>query len=332
MRIIVIGAVKSTLKTLEGLVKHHANLVGVLCLDPTVSKNVSGYSAPNLMNFCKANKIPFSLFTHINSEKSCDTIRSWAPDVIFAVGFSQIIDSDLLSIPSIGLVGFHPTRLPEGRGRAPLAWITYQKSGGAATFFQIKDGVDDGPIFVQENFDILPEDHAGDVENKLMIAIDRALDQWLPKLFSGEWHPALQNEGRSRYFGIRKPLDGLIEWHEPFDKILGKIRAASRPHPGAFTFTEDRKIILWRARRSNDLNFRGIPGRVLMICPERGVLVQAGEGLLWLTEIQDAEKPNQKVQLRVGQLLGYVSQYEIFKLKKEVEELKTIIRKISSQS
>ena len=86
-----------------------------------------------------------------------------------------------MAIPRLGSVGFHPTFLPAGRGRAPLAWLTLDTGPGAASFFLIDDGIDSGPIFVQEPFEVTPQDYAGDVGTKLLDATTRALDRWLPE-------------------------------------------------------------------------------------------------------------------------------------------------------
>lgn len=46
------------------------------------------------------------------------------------------------------------------------------------------------------------------------------------------------------------------------------------------------------------------------------MLVQAGDGLLWLMTIEDVEHPKVPVRIRVGQRLGYGAQDEIYKLKR----------------
>ena len=49
----------------------------------------------------------------------------------------------MLSIANKVNIGFHPTALPRGRGRAALAWLILKRENGAATFFELRDGVDD---------------------------------------------------------------------------------------------------------------------------------------------------------------------------------------------
>lgn len=327
-RIVVIGATVSTLTILKGLIRNNSNVVGVLSLDESAARNVSGFSTPELSVFCDTAGIFFSRFVNINRPETIAMIRQMTPDLIFAVGFSQLIGKELLSIPTHGTVGFHPTALPAGRGRAPLAWLTYDGVEGAATFFAMEQGVDDGPILHQEPFSIDPDDHAENVMAKILDAANRALDNWIPALNRGEWNPVPQNELAASYTGIRRPEDGLINWDEPCSLTYARIRAASRPHPGAYSYIGGHKIIIWHARRATNLAWRGVPGRVLLVCPERGALVQAGEGLLWLQELEYEAATQTPVILKVGQRLGYVVEDEIFNLHNELELLRQELKKL----
>jgi methionyl-tRNA formyltransferase len=325
-RIVVIGATQSTMRIVKGLVRNNANLVCVFSLDHSVSANVSGFATTEIDSFCRVNRIPFQTFNQVNDSLIVSEIRDQAPDVIFAVGFSQLVGEELLSLSTQATIGFHPTCLPSGRGRAPLAWLTFHGIGGAATFFLMGKGVDDGSIIVQEPFEVNPDDHAGDVEKKIMDAIDRALDRWIPDLVKGEFYAKPQNDSLASYTGVRRPEDGLIDWTEPCQITYSRIRAASFPHPGAYTYAENRKIIILRAKVATGMPWCGIPGRILTKCKDRGVLVQAGDGLLWLMDIEDVEHPKAPVRLRVGQRLGYAAQDEIYILKREIEFLKRTIR------
>ena len=186
------------------------------------------------------------------------------------------------------------------------------------------EGADDGPILVQEPFQVAPDDHAEEVAAKGHDAIDRALDRWLPRLRKGEWNPIQQSELEASYTGIRYPGDGLIQWQAPVDHSYGLIRAASHPHPGAYTYLKDRKLIIWRAEKETEARWRGVPGRVLQLSP-RGALVQAGEGQLWLRELEYPDAPGEAPALRVGVKLGYSPEDEIHKLKHTLADLQAAL-------
>ncbi len=322
-KIVLVGSVFSTKRVFEGLLRHKMNLVGVLGLAPEVSKKVSGYV--NMQEIVKDFGLPYKSFININDPETIAFIRGLKPDLLFVIGLSQIVKDSLLSVPSIGCVGFHPTLLPYGRGRAPIAWLILQNSPGAATFFLMDRGVDSGPILVQEPFFISSKDYVLDVVKKIEIAIDRALDRWLPMLKNGILNLSHQNEKLATYYGVRKPKDGNINWEWPAEKIYDLIRATSYPYPGAYTYVKEYKLIIWKSKVEKDPKYLGVPGRILAV-DDGKYLVQTGKGALWLedVEIYPQDKKLEEL-LKVGVKLGIDCSDEIRRIKKKVRKLEQIL-------
>jgi methionyl-tRNA formyltransferase len=329
MRIVVAGATVSTHQTLEALIRHGADVVGVLQLRGESSHTVTAFSP--LDELAESHGIACATFRNINDSEIVEQVRQWQPDLMFVVGLSQLVHGEMMSIPARGCVGFHPTFLPAGRGRAPLAWLTLDAQPGAATFFLIDEGVDSGPIFVQETFEVTPDDYASDVGQKLISATERALDRWLPELLTGVWNPRPQDEVLATYNGRRIFDDGLLDWNRSSDEIHALIRAASTPHPGAYTWYQGRKLIVWRAELEKHLPWRGAVGRVLHTEIDRGALIQTGDGLLWLTQVQfaeDTESRAAETALKVGVKLGFVVQDEVAALRARVADLEARLSKL----
>lgn len=315
MRVLLIGAVESTERTLLKLIEHKLNLVGVMGYQPKDIDRVSGYV--DLSSIANSNSIPFLSFRNINDHY--EDVVNFEPDIIFVVGLSQLISEKIISLPQYGCVGFHPTHLPSGRGRAPIAWLVLEQQSGAANFFRIGDGVDDGPIYVQQPFQISEQDDAGSVCEKLFEAMDIALDHWLPKLSSGDLSCVKQNDSKATWFARRTPEDGVLDWQKSADDSVRLIRASSRPHPGAFTFCSDSRIIVWQAHSCNELAIKGVIGRIVLIEDPNSFVVQCGTGLLRVTEYSVAD--NQIWQPKVGLKLGYDAEAEIFQLRKRLNDL-----------
>lgn len=325
LRIVLAGSVGSSRLTLQALLRHQANVVGVLELVPDDPWAISGFV--RLKDVAVEANVPCVGFQSINTPEIVAQVRAWQPDLLFVVGLSQIVKAELLSVPKLACVGFHPTMLPRGRGRAPVAWLVLDATPGAANFFVMDEGADSGPILVQEPFDVLADDDAASVTTKLEQAIDRALDRWLPKLLAGEWNPQPQDESLATYHGKRAPEDGWIDWSKPAGEIHALIRAAGRPHPGAYTYLKDRKLLIWRAELDTTTPFRGVIGRVLLNDARRGSLVQTGNGLLWLNEVAAAD--GGLLKLGVGQRLGYVVEDEVARLKERVAVLEAVIANVA---
>ncbi len=326
MRIVIAGAVSSTLTTLKKLVEHQMDIVGVLGYEPASLKNVSAYT--RLKPVALENELDYKPFVKINDESIVAQVKSWKPDLLFVVGLSQLIGDELINSATHGVVGFHPTSLPRGRGRAPIAWAILNEKQAGANFFLIDDGVDSGPILAQQLFDIEDDDYAEDFELKMIDAINKALDNWLPQLKKGVVNAIPQNDEHASYYGRRAPNDGCINWHLSATEIYKLIRASSRPHPGAFTFKENIRVLVWKARPEKTRNITGVIGRVLEVNEKGEALVQAGEGLLWLTEYElyDFDENQLDQNLKVGQKLGYHIDLELFKLKKEIKQLKNKLK------
>ena len=141
MKIAVIGGVRSTDIVIQKLIQHGFRDVYVFGYEPDNTDLVSGWV--DLASSAKRAGYAYMPFKKV--VECAEQLSNYLPDTVFAVGLSQIIPEDMMSIPANGFIGFHPTKLPLGRGRAPLAWLILDSNDGAATFFEIQNGIDDGP-------------------------------------------------------------------------------------------------------------------------------------------------------------------------------------------
>lgn len=320
LKVILAGGVRSSLVALSKLHEHGFEIAGVFGFEPNEPTLVSGYVS--MEPFCREHGIPYFPFKNINSSKVQKTIETIQPDLFFVVGLSQLVASHIMTIPRLGCVGFHPTKLPRGRGRAPIAWLIIEESEGAANFFLMGEGADDGPIFVQKPFSVTENDDATSIEEKILSSIETALDIWLPDLKKGLWNPIEQNHNLATYFGKRGPDDGWIDWSSTAPEINRIIRASTTPHPGAYTFLANRKLTVFKSRVEASLPIKGVVGSVLIV-KDSEVLVQCGDGLVWISGI--IAEDGTSVLLRVGQRLGYYAELELHQLKSEISKIKKLI-------
>lgn len=321
-RIVLAGSVSFSRTTLVRLLAGGVDVVGVLGLSETHSKGVSDYA--RLDDVAARAAVEYVDFVSINDDAVVDAVERWKPDVLFVVGLSQLVRNKVMNIPRLGCVGFHPTRLPEGRGRAPVAWLTWLGIGGAATFFQIEDGIDSGPVFVQEPFAVEEGQYSGDVVREVNSAIERALDRWLPSLVAAEWNPTPQDDAKATYFGKRAAEDGLIDWSTSASDIARLVRTASRPYPGAYTYYKGEKAIIWRASEYTG-PYVGVRGRVLTSEGDGSFIVQTGDGLLRVEEMECVASPV------VGAKLGFSPEDEILRMRTRLAELERQVGALTKQ-
>ena len=322
-RVVLIGGVESTAVTLEELLAAKVQVAGVAGLAQPVRTIVSGYA--DLSATARTAGIPFLSFQNVREASVAAHVRQWAPTHLFVVGLSQLVDDELLRIPPGGAIGFHPTALPKGRGRAPLAWLTGDGAGGAATFFMLDAGVDSGPIVAQEPFEIPRGAHAAEVAEAMYAAMRTALRRMLPELARARELGVAQDERQATYFGRRAPEDGWIDWEADAASIERLVRMSSRPHPGAFTYLNESKLTIWRAKESGRADHRGVVGRVLAM-DGGGFLVQTGSGLIEVLEWEcDGGRP---ADLRVGTRLGLPLESEVVALRRRVAALEQALQQL----
>jgi methionyl-tRNA formyltransferase len=312
MKCAVVGGVQSTAVLIKALHHHGFGDVRVYGFEPPSTKLVSGWTNLKII----AERCSFG-YRNFHKVTECqEDLENYKPDVLFVVGLSQIIPEKMLKIAKLINVGFHPTALPKGRGRAAIAWLILNESNGAATFFEIQKGVDDGDVLVQEPYEVSSTDYAYDVENKILNAEKLALDNWLPKLKTNQFIKFKQDESAASWYGKRSPEDGWIDWSQDTSFILKSIRANSKPHPGAYTFYNDCKIVVWKAMR-HERNETGVIGRILNVFDDQSFIVQSSDGIIMVSSwySDSGWKP------RIGMKLGFYLELENFRLRHELRVL-----------
>ena len=94
----------------------------------------------------KIQRIPFYFVSSFNEIATIRFLRELNPELLINYGAPEILRDELLSIPSRGVIGVHPGRLPNYRGCSAVEWSIYNREPVAASCFFLDQGVDTGPI------------------------------------------------------------------------------------------------------------------------------------------------------------------------------------------
>ena len=235
----------------------------------------------------------------VNSPDTIAAIREVDPDLIFVVGWSQLVMDEFIGLPRHGVFGMHPTLLPRHRGRAAIPWAILSglaKTG--VTLFEIADGTaDSGAIVGQVEVPIEHDETATTLYEKVTAAHLQLVRELVPKLLDGSAERMPQDTRRASSWPKRTPADGIIDWETRAPYLHDWVRAQTRPYPGAFTYLGDDKLVVWRARPV-ELDQDAPAGTVVALEGEQAV-VACGEGGLVLEEVEGAAGP-----LPVGARLG----------------------------
>jgi methionyl-tRNA formyltransferase len=235
----------------------------------------------------------------VNSPETIAAVRETDPDLIFVVGWSQLVLDEFIGIPRYGVFGVHPTLLPRHRGRAAIPWAILSglaKTG--VTLFEIADGTaDSGPILGQVEIPVEPRETATTLYQKVTEAHIELVREVVPRLLDGTAERLPQDTRRASAWPRRSPADGIIDWETRAPYLYDWVRAQTRPYPGAFTFLGDERLVVWRARPV-ELE-EGAPAGTVVARDGQDAVVACGEGGLVLEEVEGASEP-----LPVGARLG----------------------------
>jgi methionyl-tRNA formyltransferase len=275
LRFVLIGAVGSTLIALETMVEIGVPPICLFTLDAAKSKRHSDFV--DLKPIAKRYNVPVKEIVNINAPDTLNAIANLNPDYIFVIGWSQICSKEFLSIPKKGVIGYHPSLLPENRGRGVIPWtILQRKKETGSTLFWIDEGLDSGDILAQESFKISLDETATTLYRKHEDCLKKLLVGSIPKILDGTAPRIPQDHSRATYCSKRIPDDGYIDWNLPAESIWTLIRAVTHPYPGAFTFYKEKKVILWEADYIGEAPYFGLPGQIQNVSKE-GALVQCGD-------------------------------------------------------
>jgi methionyl-tRNA formyltransferase len=235
----------------------------------------------------------------VNSPATVEAVRGVDPDLIFIVGWSQLVMDEFIGLGRQGVFGMHPTLLPKHRGRAAIPWaILSGLAVTGVTLFEIVDGTaDSGPIVGQIEVPLAPDETATTLYDKVTAAHVDLVRRCVPPLLDGKAPRIEQDTRRASAWPKRTPADGVIDWETRAPYLHDWVRAQTRPYPGAFTFHGEDRLVVWRARPV-ELEAEAPAGTVVAVDGEAAV-VACGEGGLVLEEVEGATSP-----LPVGAVLG----------------------------
>lgn len=174
-------------------------------------------------------------------------LRKLKPDFLVMCGWRQLLPESVLSIPPGGVIGFHPTLLPKGRGPAPI--INSILSGvreSGVTMFYVSPGLDDGDIIGQEPFTIEEHDTAGAVYYRATEGAKVLVRKYLPLLAHGTAPRVPQDAKEATYFPKRTLKDNELLPTDSKEMMLRKVRALSKPYLGAYIKIGGKKIVVWQ--------------------------------------------------------------------------------------
>lgn len=258
-------------------------------------------------------------------------LRQFDADVFVVVAYGQILSQEILDIPSEACINVHGSILPKYRGAAPIQWCLFNgESQTGITTMLMDAGMDTGAMLMKATTPIDLLDNAYDLGNKLASIGADLLVETLLKLQKKEIQAIKQNDSEATYAPLIKKEDYQLDWSRSAWQLHNQIRGF---YPNCNTIFREQQLKITATIPFNS-NFDGEvpyefqeiqdkipdlpevlpkPGEVFTIIKGKGALVQTGEGLLLLQQVQLPGKRPQSgwdfvngSRLRTGEILGVI--------------------------
>lgn len=197
------------------------------------------------------------------------------PDLFVVWHYSMLLPPEVLAVPRLGSVNVHGGLLPDYRGGHVLQWaILNGERETGVTLHMLDSGIDTGPVIATTRVPIEDGDDAATVSAKLRPAGLELLRENWDAIVSGAAAAEPQPPG-GRYWPLRIPADGRIDWRDPPERIRNLVRALVAPWPGAFVELPAGRLVVDRGEVEPS-GQGAAPGTVLAVESKR--LVVAAEG------------------------------------------------------
>lgn len=283
IKILFIGCVQSSKILLESLI---ADLSEEIELIAVITKKRSDFNSDfcDLAHICVENSIEFIYADNINEEDLVQYIKDKKPDLIYCFGWSQLLSSEIIDIPNIGCVGFHPTKLPHNRGRNPIVWtLALGLEETASTFFFLEKDADNGDIISQEKIKVSLLDDASSLYNKILNVAKKQIVYLTKQFIENKIVRIKQQESEANIWRKRSAKDGEIDWRMSSLSIYNLVRALTKPYIGAHFTYNSKEYKVWAAELVDNIeyDYRNLEfGKVISVGINNSFIIRTGDGVI----------------------------------------------------
>jgi methionyl-tRNA formyltransferase len=258
MRIAIVGQKEFGKAALEAFVKRGHIVAGVFC-----APEKPGEAPDTLRLAAEQLDIPVHALPSLRVEEARQALQALDVDLAVLAYVLQFVPQDFATIPRHGTIQFHPSLLPRYRGPSSINWpIILGDTRTGLTIFRPVDGLDEGPIILQKETPIGPDETVGKVYFGRLFPLGvEALLEAADLVASGRAQPTTQDESCASYEGWCRDPEARINWHTHVDHTYNLIRGCD-PAPGAWTVFNHKRLQLYDARKHPARTFSQVKGRI----------------------------------------------------------------------
>jgi methionyl-tRNA formyltransferase len=307
VRIVIIGQQDFGKAVLEAFTARGDQVAAVFC-----APEKEGAKPDVLKTAAQERGIRVHQFASLKSPEARDAMAQVDADIGLMAYVLQFAPQDFVNIPRHGTIQYHPSLLPKYRGPSSINWpIIRGDSNTGLSIFRPTDGLDEGPVMLQKETPIGPDDTLASVYfDRLFPMGVQAMLEAADLVVAGRHRETVQDESRASYEGWCRSAEARINWASHVDFTYNLIRGCN-PAPGAWTTYNGKKIQIFDASKHLTRRFSAVKGKVgeiVELGPESvHITCQGGRIEVFKAKAEDTKKlPAPELALALGLQAGTV--------------------------
>ncbi len=303
-RIVFMGTPDFSVPALDSLIRNNYDAIAVVTQPDRPSGRGRQVVFSPVKDMAVKNNIRILQPEKVNTNVFYDLLRSLKPDIFIVIAFGHILKKELFDIPEYGSFNIHASLLPKYRGAAPIHHtILNDDPDTGLTLIRMDEGMDTGPVVMQEELAVLEDETFGSLYERLSQKSRDLVVKFLRGAAGIKVDEQPQDDSKASY--APKPDQGSspVNWSESARNISCLVRALD-PRPGAWTLLNGERMKLFSSRVFDHEYSSGCPGRVHLE-PKGMFLVETGRGIV---EIREVQLPGKKRIPAADFLNGYLVQ------------------------
>ena len=305
MKIALIGQAPFGARVLQSLLERGEQIIAVYA-----TPEAAGAKLDPLHELAQEQNIPVFQPGRMRDSGVYQTYANLAPDLGVMAFVTDIVPVSVLNCPRLGTIQYHPSLLPRHRGGSAINWAVIQgETRTGLTIFWPDGGIDTGPILLQKEVDISPDDTVGSLyfDKLFPLGID-ALTEAVDLVQQGNAPRTPQDESAATYEGLCGEEHAIIDWSAEASRVYNLIRGTN-PQPGATTSFRGRKLQVFDSAllAGDDAH---TPGEIIE-SDQTGITVASQGGCILIKRLRPEGMPKTgasdyaaSVDLKVGERLG----------------------------
>ena len=258
MRIAIIGQQDFGKTVLDAFLAREDEVAAVFC-----APEKEGARPDALRAAAQDKGLKVHQFKSLKSPEAAAAMKAANADIGIMAYVLQFAPQEFVNIPKHGTIQYHPSLLPKYRGPSSINWpIARGDTKTGLTIFRPTDGLDEGPVILQKETPIGPDDTLGSVYfDRLFPMGVQAMMEAADRVVAGKHKEVVQDESQASYEGWFRDAEAKINWANHVDFVHNLIRAAN-PAPGAWTTLAGKKVQIFDCRKHVVRTFGAVKGKI----------------------------------------------------------------------